>query len=195
MTTTSSNFTIWPPYEVFYIQALLFNCRAALASIDRLSHLLEEIANERESKPVETSTSDELLHNLQNTVIHGAGLSRYFWPTRSGHDGRAAFLRRTLAVAEDSPLKNRDLRNQIEHFDEKLDAYLRDGIVGYVLPGYVGPLPETSVPTHLFRAYYIDVGVFEMLGKRYEVEPIAKEIIRLHDRLQSFDVNGGRLRE
>jgi hypothetical protein len=92
MTTTSGDLTIWPPYEVFYIQALLFNCRAALASIDRLRQLLEDIENERESKPVETSTSDELLHNLQNIVIHGAALSRYFWPARPGHDGRTAFL-------------------------------------------------------------------------------------------------------
>jgi hypothetical protein len=73
----------------------------------------------------------ELLHNLQNLVIQGAALSRYFWPARPGHDSRAAFLRQSLAVAEDSPLKNRDLRNEIEHFDEKLEAHLGGGIVGH----------------------------------------------------------------
>jgi hypothetical protein len=91
-------------------------------------------------------------------------------------------------------LKNRDLRNEIEHFDERLDSYISNGIVGYIFPELVGPLPESDgVPTHIFRAYYIDAGVFEMLGKRYEIEPIAHEILRVHDRLLFADRNGCRL--
>src|SRR5689334_18838746 len=112
---TQSEFAIWPPYEAFYIQAMLFNSRAALASIDHVSANLEALSA---GKAID---SDELLNNLQNIVIHGAALSRYFWPVRKGHEARAQFLKKCLGVAEDSPLKNRDLRNQIEHFDEKLD--------------------------------------------------------------------------
>lgn len=59
----------------------------------------------------------------------------------------------------------------MEHFDEKLDDYLRDGIAGDLLSEYVGPLPvPDGVPLHLFRAYYLDAGLFEMLGKRYEID-------------------------
>ena len=90
-------------------------------------------------------------------------------------------------------MKNRDLRNEMEHLDENLDAYVSDGIAGYIFPAYIGPLPEGDVPTHMFRAYYVDAGIFEMLGKRYEIEPIANEIVRVHDRLMFCDTNGGRL--
>jgi hypothetical protein len=113
---------------------------------------------------------------------------------RQGHEARGSQLLTALDVADDNPLKNRNLRNEIEHFDEKLDAYLSDGLAGYIIPEFVGSLSENDgVPSHIFRAYYLDVGLFEMLGKRYEVEPLAKEILRIHDRLLVAERNGGRL--
>jgi hypothetical protein len=134
-----------------------------------------------------------LLNELQNMILHAAALSRYFWPVRQGHDARAKQLREAFGVIDGNPLKNRDLRNEIEHFDEKLDAYLSDGIAGYIFPEYVGPLPQNDAPAHIFRAYQLDVGLFEMLGKRYEIEPIADEVARLHDRFLFSNSQGGRL--
>lgn len=77
-------------------------------------------------------------------------------------------------------LRSRDLRNAIEHFDEKLDQYLADGIVGNIFPQYLGPLPRRDgVPSHIFRAYYTDIALFELLGKQYQIKPVADEIERL----------------
>ncbi len=85
-------------------------------------------------------------------------------------------------VTEQSPLKSRDLRNMIEHFDEKLDHYLSKGIVGHVIPHYFGPAGASNVvPTHFFRAYFTNAGIFEILGKRYEIKPIAEELLRIHE--------------
>ena len=192
LTMTQAHFGIWPPYEAFYIQAMLFNSRAAVASIERISDVLEKLADGSSGESLQTLNSGELLNNLQNIMIHGAALSRYFWPVRGGQ-ARAELLRTALGVTEDSPLKNRGLRNEMEHFDEKLDAYVSDGVAGYIFPEYVGQLPEDDAPAHMFRAYYVDAGIFEMLGKRYEIEPLANEIIRVHDRLTFCDANGGRL--
>lgn len=70
----------------------------------------------------------------------------------------------------------------IEHFDEKLDHYLAKEIVGHIIPHYFGPEGKSSgVPKHFFRAYFINVGVFEILGRRYAIEPIAKELWRLNE--------------
>ena len=70
----------------------------------------------------------------------------------------------------------------IEHFDEKLDEYLKEGIAGHILPEYVGLMREPDgVPVHHFRAYYLDTGTFEMLGKRYDVQPIVEELSRIHE--------------
>ena len=183
---------IWAPYEAFYIEAMLSNTGSAMASLERVSDVIEAV--ERDRFTLDSIDPYGLIAELQNIVLQAAALSRYFWPARPGHEGRAAHLRAALDVAETSPLRSRDLRNEIEHFDEKLDAYLAEGIAGYIVPAYVGPLPANDgVPTHMFKAYYLDSGVFEMLGQRYGIQPIAAEIQRLHEVLLSFG-QAGRLR-
>lgn len=192
--TDLGNSAIWPPYEVFYIYAMQFNARSALASIKQVNRSIENLNRDVPGDHIEHLDIDGLLDNVQNIVVQGAALSRYFWPVRRGHEARAKLLKQALGVTEDSPLANRDLRNQIEHFDERLDDYLSGGVAGHILPKYVGPLPEPGdITVHIFRGYYIDVGVFEMLGRRYEIPPIASEVSRLHDRLLSCEQNGGRL--
>jgi hypothetical protein len=185
-------FEIMPLYEAFYIHSMLFNTQSAVHSIDQLNKLLHTLAeNKRAINPSET---EEILNLLQNIIVQGAALSRYLWPVRKGHAKRGQMLRNYLKVNDDSPLKTRDLRNDIEHFDEKLDLYLANGLVGYILPQYVGLQPENDgVPYHVFRAYYVDVVIFELLGKRYEIQSLADEISRLHTLLIQFDINGGRL--
>jgi hypothetical protein len=192
---TRSDIGIWAPYEAFYIHAMMFNTRSAMASIDSVSAALEVISSYTSGDAFEQLDRSALLDELQNIILQAAALSRYFWPVRQGHEARARQLREAFDIADDNLLKNRDLRNEIEHFDEKLDAYLADGIAGCIFPEFVGPLPESDgTRAHIFRAYYIDVGLFEMLGRRYDIQSLADEIARLHDCLLLADRGGGRLK-
>lgn len=170
---------------------MLSNTRSAFASLEALDDVITALDEDTSGDPLERIDQHSLIDELQNLILQAAALSRYFWPVRAGHEARAAHLRAALGVGEDSPLRNRDLRNEIEHFDEKLDAYLADGITGHILPAYVGALsPSDGVPTHMFKAYYLDAGVFEMLGNRYDIKPIAEEIQRLHGLLLTFRTDG-----
>jgi hypothetical protein len=188
-----ADIAIWPPYEIFYIHSMLFNTTSAVASISLLGEVMEHLEGNSPSSLRDIDT-DDVLNHLQNIVLQGAALSRYFWPVREGHERRAEKFRSSLGVTDNNPLRNRDLRNAMEHFDERLDRYLSKGIVGNIIPQYVGPSPKSAgVPRHTFRSYYIDLGVFELLGDRYEIEPIAKELWRLHDALAKCDQHGGRL--
>lgn len=190
--STNNGCEIWPPYEVFYIHAMLFNSSSALESIELIRDELERSSNVASDNS--SFTRSTLLNHLQNVVVQAAALSRYLWPARRGREIRAKQLRDALEVTGSSPLIKRDLRNEIEHFDEKLDAYLADGISGYVVPELVAPFPKNNdASCHIFRAYYTDVGVFEMLGKRYEFQPFAEEVERIHERLLVLDRKGGRL--
>jgi hypothetical protein len=77
------------------------------------------------------------------------------------------------------------LRNRIEHFDELLDKYFTEKpIAGHIFPEYVGMSPsEDGVPKHVFRAFYLDTGVFEVLGHRVEMQPLVDEIVDVYSRL------------
>jgi hypothetical protein len=185
---------IWPPFEVFYIHSMMFNTQSAVSSIEALEVEFQKMPDEYTVEDLEQLNTELILNSLQNLIVQAAAISRYFWPVRKSHEWRGTQLRNAFKVREDSPLKSRDLRNAIEHFDEKLDKYLEGGLVGVVLPQFVGPRPhQESVPGHFFRAYYLDEGKFQLLGECYDVSPIAKAVLEVHNQLQEFDKNGGRL--
>lgn len=175
-------FSINPPYRALYALSVSFCTASAVRSIDAVSEVMAHLASGDSEDPLEDIDSHSVLDELQNIIVQGAAVSRYFWPSNGAHEARGRELREMFRVTEQSPLKSRDLRNMIEHFDEKLDHYFAKGIVGHVIPHYFGPEGVNSgVPTHFFRAYFINVGIFEILGKRYEIEPIAEELWRLHE--------------
>ncbi len=185
---------IFAPFETFYIQAMLFNCNSALRSMARISSVFEKLPQDVTEEDLLDLPIHAILNELQNVVIQGAALSRYFWPIRKGHEDRGRQLRQALAIGDDNPLHDRNLRNAIEHFDEKLDVYLSSGLVGCIFPEFVAPRPrDDGVSGHFFRAYFIDCGVFRLLDEEYEIEPIALEIQRISASLEEADENGSRL--
>jgi hypothetical protein len=183
---------ISPSHEALYIESMLFNCLSAMSSIHEVADTVE--AAESGTISLEDIDEDAFLNHLQNVVVQGAALSRYFFPVGKGHEARGIQLRAALAVTEASALWSRDLRNSIEHFDERLDDYLSEGPVGHIYPRYVGPALESDgVPRHLFRAYFIDRGIFSLLGKEYQIPPLVDEIGRIGRLLDTCARSGGRL--
>ncbi|WP_353230830.1 hypothetical protein [Pseudomonas qingdaonensis] len=189
--------TIWTPYQAFYIQSMLFNTTSAFQSCSIAEQIIKKISD-GDIDPQDKK--DILLNCLQNVINQSGAISRYFFPSRDGpkggdktlHKDRGSYLRRIFQVDESSPLINRGLRNSIEHFDERLDLYLKEGMVGNIFPSLILPEPENSdVPHHIFRACYLKEGLFQVLGERYEIQPIVNEVARIHDLLVKFDQNGG----
>lgn len=195
MSVAESN--IWPPHETFYLQSMLFNSNSARESVERIADVIAAVDGLPEDEIRATIDPPTLLDELQNVVLQAGALSRYFWPVRKKPNtvSRGERLRHSFAMSEASPLHSRDLRNSLEHFDERLDDYLRGDVVGVILPEYVGMKPvEEAIPFHLFRAYYLDVGVFCLLGEEYSIPPLVDELGRIHDRLAFLSTQGGRLR-
>ena len=178
---------IQSPHIAFYFEAIRFNVQSAIVSIDFLANFIEMTNETRGEYEMDAELQEQILDHLQNLLIHAGALSRYFWPSKPGkynlHKHRSETLKKHFGLTDDSPLKSRKLRNQLEHFDENLDKYLwSKPIVGNVLPAYVGgEIDSSGVPTHLFRAFYLDVGIFETLGVQYKIQPIVDEICNLNE--------------
>ena len=179
---------------MFFIRRVFFTKYGVKKTIGIVSAAIEHLEQTDAEDPLADIDTHDVLNELQNIVVQAAAVSRYFWPVRKGHERRSEQLRSAFGMTNKSPFYSRDLRNAIEHFDEKLDDYLSSGIVGTVLPEYFGFLPESrGVPIHLFRGYFVDVGEFQLLDKRYDVQPIADEVIRLNEALESRDKGTGRI--
>ncbi len=184
------NYAIQPHCEAFFIIGMLFNCESAMDSIEDINTIFDA-AQKKENADIIDECMNSILNNLQNIISQGASLSRFFWPSQAGeqkiHKKRAKYLREVFEVNENSPLKNRTLRNAIEHFDEKLDIYFQKPEVGFFLNKYIGPEPDRNgVKNHFFRAYFIDTATFEILGQKLKIEPLVEEIYSIYEKLEIF---------
>ena len=109
---------IWPPYEALYIESLLSIIRGAKREYETFCNEIDSCLR------AENFDQDLILDSGLSIVNQSAMMSRYFWPARNNeiHNIRADHLKDVLLVTDASPLKNRDVRNHHEHFDENLDV-------------------------------------------------------------------------
>lgn len=167
---------------------------SAAQSIDVLQRWLKFVAAD-DARALDLP-QEALFQELQN-ILHQFGcLSRYFFPARSTplHIDRATRLREAFAVPADSPLADRELRNAVEHFDERLDKYLTGHVVGQIIANHVGySVVESEVPLHVFKGFYVESLTFVLLGQPHEMRPIIAELVRLHNLLVDCEDAGFRL--
>jgi hypothetical protein len=186
--------SIFAPHIIFYYESIRFHCQCALSSVDFVASFIDMSNETKGNYEMTDELRNQILDNLQNILVHSAAISRYFWPSYcKDKTNNNIFKRRGLELKDmfqlndKSPLKSRELRNALEHFDENLDLYLHEKpLVGHVFPAYVGGYPESEVPLHFFRAYYIDIGIFEVLGSKFEVQPIVDEIYKIYNHMHTI---------
>lgn len=182
------DFEIFPPFEAFYITSLLFCTESALSSASAVMELLMDTHDGNFDFPPQPA-----LDQLQNVANQGAAISRFLWPSNKKYERRGAFLRSVFKVSDSSSLRERKLRNMVEHFDEYLDDYLEECFAGRIIPDYFGSKPlGQRVPVKFFRAYFTNTGEFEVMGQIFRIQPIVDEIQRIHNLLIEYDKNGSR---
>lgn len=188
MNETPPEFAIFQPCEIFYMHGMLFCTESALRSAEQVSRALQK----KVQSSIDPNTLETLDH-LQNIANQCAAVSRYFWPADKKYKGRGKELRKAFGVQDSSPLKDRKLRNMIEHFDEYLDDFLKESIAGQFIPEYVGPNPpDDRGPLKFFRAYFLNTGEFEILGESFCIQPLIDEMSELHSLLREAEKNGSR---
>ncbi|MCR4032490.1 MULTISPECIES: hypothetical protein [Flavobacterium] len=183
----NSEFEIHPFNEVLYIESLLNKTRSILNDVESLNNFWKDGSHD-------CQYDDAILDTFQNIILNAGGISRFFWPSKNIGDYkiRAKKLREVYFVNDNSVLKNRDMRNLIEHFDEKLDDFLKESATWNVMPKYVGPMFFSYEATIFFRAFIFDSYIFKIFNVEYEIKPIIEEIRRIHQILSLQQENGGR---
>lgn len=187
---------IRPIHEVFYIEMIAFHIKTIFEKTERVNYELDAIAGGSSDTRGFQEKSDSLLNAFQEILRHAAAISRYFWPVKKGelHAERGQKLRSVYGIDETSPLYSRNVRNAIEHFDEKLDIFMESFPTGSIYPSYVGSRTKADADNiHCFRAYFIDGQVFRILDSEIHIPPILDEIGRINDLLSKQIVDGARL--
>ena len=122
-------------------------------------------------------------YSIQSFLVAAAIISKFLWPDRKA-EKRGEQLRAFLSVGEVSPLRNRKVRDSIEHFDERLDSWIASG-KGEHFGRVYGPTglldfrPEDNV-----RTFDPDNSRLTLLGEGIDLGDVLKEIERIHSMLR-----------
>jgi len=173
--------------EAFYIQSIIYCAQCAENAFSGYDDCLT-----RDASPIAT------VSEIQEALSHAAALSRFFWPARSKkklHATRAERLKSAFLVSENSPLKDRRLRDTLEHFDERLDKYLLENIAGnFFTTPIVGDSTIANQPTvNIFKLVDPQRNVFVILGEEFEFSDVRDEVNRILHRAIEFYNNGSQL--
>jgi len=170
---------IQPMYVAFYIEAIYYAAERAEAAFARFA----------DCTATHKSASD-IVSSVHEALGHAAALSRFFFPVEKKPLPRArgARLCQIFEVSNNSALQDRNLRNALEHFDERLDEYLLGDIAGYIFPG---PMVEDADVVddklgHIFRLVDPHANTFVLFGKKYPFGPMRSEIERIAERARTM---------
>lgn len=62
---------------------------------------------------------------IQSILISSGNISKILWPARKKYKERGKQLRELLEIAPDSVLESRKFRDTFEHYDERLDDFIK----------------------------------------------------------------------
>jgi hypothetical protein len=177
---------IYPLYEVLYIECILSATESAINSLEEIDFILSDskLLNDIGLKIID----------LSENIINKAGIiSKYFYPIRKKkiHKLRGEKLRECYQINELSIFNNKYFRDHIEHFDEKLDEFLKSPLIGDVIPKRIFQTSlEINSDTKVFKAFIIKECKLISLNEEIEIIPLMKEIYRIHDLCIEFNKIG-----
>jgi len=181
---------IHPPFEAFYIHSILYSAGRSSEAFQRFD--VARSLNDTQALQVSS---------VHEGLGHAGALSRFFWQSLYGKESkarrqlklaRATKLRRAFDLTDHSGLRNRALRDFLEHFDERLDTYLLHHDRGYFFPSdQVGDSTLADEPDgHIFKLVDPGKSSFVLLGEKYDYSEVRKEVERIHKLALEMEKNG-----
>jgi hypothetical protein len=130
---------------------------------------------------VASANQDQLWVGCQMFLVGAGNLSKLFWGRKGKLREQRRPLRESLGVADDSPLRDVDMRNNFEHFDERIDRWWRESPRHNNLDRMVGSPNMVSGLDNIdrFRVFDPSTGCIIFWGETFALQPIATEVERI----------------
>jgi hypothetical protein len=163
-----------------YVDEVESQKRFALGAAMQLDPLLEIYSD----PPPGADTrylNTEIFRNIHSLLVHASNVSKLFWPTpahgtaaeKTARDERGARLRAHYGLPDAHPLKDRTLRNHLEHFDERLDSWQRQSKDRNIVTDSIGPrsyLGPGFDDADIMRFYDETTGEFIFRGEPFDLK-------------------------
>jgi hypothetical protein len=118
---------------------------------------------------------------IQGILTATANLSKAFWGQRGSLEQQREDLRLSLQVEATSVLRPTSMRNNFDHFDERLDKWWAESTHHNHIDYIVGPenMIGGADPKDIFRHFNPETGDVIFWGDRYSLVAIIQEINHL----------------
>lgn len=140
---------------------------------------------------------DEFFRTIQSILTHASNISRLLWPPRPLRRGlseekyralcntvriRGEILRTTLSVPIEHPLADRQARDDLDHFDARIDEWANEPDRNWINL-IVGPLNGIQGLPDRDRIRWVDPTTWTVVvwGREYNFKSLAQEIKQLQD--------------
>jgi hypothetical protein len=176
-------------------------CVAALTAAELLNGALGRLAEEqaqRQNGGMHDVHQAEVTRNQLWFASHAllnaaANVSKHLWPGRRKRQDvqdrfahRGEELRAILGVNDDSPLNNRDVRNDFEHADERLEEWWLDNPNHNLATRTIGPIgiEWSNVPGLITQHELFDPQrkAISFLDHVIDLEPLAQALAEIYER-------------
>ncbi|GAA4762738.1 hypothetical protein GCM10023351_01490 [Microbacterium gilvum] len=120
-----------------------------------------------------------------HVALAGAGnVAKALWGSGGKKSAKRLVLRESLGVKEDSPLQDTDLRNHIEHFDERLERWWESAERNHFVDGFIGAKDQMQGASgqDLFRMYDPEIATAYFWDEAFPLADVQKEVSRLQVR-------------
>ncbi len=121
-------------------------------------------------------------HPIQSLLTATANISKALWGPGGKLKVEREPLRMRLGVADSSPLAATTMRNNFDHFDDRLDTWWKSSVQHNYIDLNLGDgFSSTSgiPPEEVFRNYDPQTGNLEFWGQKYHLPTIIEEVRRL----------------
>lgn len=182
-----------------YVGEVKKQCEFALAAITYLNHALQQLHNKELKKEESQFFHSEVFRQIHSILTHASNVSRIFWPpipkkknneSDEDYENRLAAIDkvvrgRTLKIEyqldDGNPLKNRTLRDHLEHYDERLDHWRNNSVNRNIVSDTIGP-PNAIVgleDSDMMRWFDPTRSMFRFRGEEYDIQAIATAVEQL----------------
>ena len=174
-----------------FLQELDTQCKFALNAAKALNDVMTRYGAMSRSRDegldpeVKMTLHAEVFRTIHSLLTHASNASKILWPVASGDKSRGRHLREILGIGEQShPLRNRTLRDHLEHFDERIDKWAAGG--GRVFAhDIIGPLTLISGlnPQDRMRWYDSENATMNFRGESYDIKEVVGAVQDIRERL------------
>ena len=183
----------------FLLDELKLQTNFAIISINHFNDTWNKLFSHEKEDLDRTTVTYEFWYYLQNYVIALGNISKILFATKGFNETNVEYGKRlndrrvftkTLEVKQNSILRDKKMRNLLEHIDENLENFSAKS-PGIIANRNIGPGNSILIgDKFLFendednlRNFITDRKELILFGKRFKVESTFQEIIELRDKI------------